>query len=84
MNQRLSNLELQVKKGEENRKDLEKRFEFFCAEFQENKLEFKGHLNSRLEDDSFTSSSFDVQRRDSGPRGVVLTDLTSGKSTGKA
>ena len=91
INQRLSNLELEVKEGQENRKDLEfqvkdldKRFESLRGEFQEKKVKFTSHLNSRFEDDSFASSSRDFQQRDNLPRDVALSNLNSGELAGKS
>ena len=90
INQRLSNLELEVKEGQENRKDLEfqvkdldKRFESFRGKFRENKVKFNGHLNSQFEGDSFTNSSFDVQQINNQPANVALSNFNSGKSSGK-
>ena len=76
VNQRLSNLEFQVK-------DLDKRFESFRGKFQENKVKFSGHLNSQFEGDSFTNSSFDVQQINNQPANVALSNFNSGKSSGK-
>ena len=76
VNQRLSNLEFQVK-------DLDKRFESFRGKFRENKVKFNGHLNSQFEGDSFTNSSFDVQQINNQPANVALSNFNSGKSSGK-
>ena len=84
MNQRLSNIEFQIKEGKEDRKDLRKSFKSFCEKFQENKVEFTGRLNSHFEDDSFTSSSVNVQQRDKQPRDVALNNLNAGQSGGKS
>ena len=75
VNQRLLNLEFQVKEGDEDRKDLRKSFESFLGEFQEHKLEITGHSNNKFEDDSFEGSSQQSTSRD-----ITLNDLNSEKS----
>ena len=79
INQRLSNLEFQVKEGEENRKDLSTHFR---GELQAHKLEIACHLNSRFEDDVFASSSRDIQQRDNPTGNIALNNLSSGESAG--
>ena len=77
INQRLSNLEFQVK-------NLDERFESLPGKFQENKLKSTGHSNSQFEDDSFASSSRDFQQSDNLPRDVALNNLNSGELAGKS
>ena len=82
MNQRLSNLEFEVEKVKESRKDLSTHSESFREELQEHKLEIAGHLNIRFEDDSFARSSRDFQQRDNLPSDVALNNLNSGDLAG--
>ena len=77
VNQRLSNLEFQVK-------NLDERSESLPGKFQENKLKSTGHSNCQFEDDSLASSSRDFEQRDNLPRDIALNNLNAGELAGKS
>ena len=78
MNQRLTDLELQVREDKEMILRHDKKFESLGKQSYDNPSKTSGHLNKTFTDFSFTSSSFDIQHSD-----VALGELHTTKPKGK-
>ena len=81
--QRLSNLECKVKEGEEKRENLAKSFKSSSETFEKKKFECQNNQNSHFEDDSFTTSSLNVERKDNKVRDDALNNFSETKVAGK-
>ena len=78
MNQRLTDLELQVREDREKILRHDKKFESLSKQLYDNPSKTSGHLNKTFTDFSFTSSSIDIQHSD-----VTLEDGHTTKPKGK-